>query len=71
MKNPRMQKLKEMLLNNLALKIIAVIVAVLVWVVIVNVSDPSQRVTVSGISVELKNEEVLIDKGYIYEYEDM
>jgi hypothetical protein len=29
------------------------------------VSDPSQRVTVSGISVELQNEEVLIDKGYI------
>ena len=50
MKNQRMQKLKEMLLNNLALKIIAVLVAILVWVIIVNVSDPSQRVTVTGIS---------------------
>ena len=70
MKNQRIQKLKEMLLNNLALKIIAVIVAVLVWVIIVNVSDPSQRVTVTGISVELQNEEVLIDRGYIYQVEN-
>ena len=69
MKNQRMQKLKEMLLNNLALKIIAVLVAILVWVIIVNVSDPSQRVTVTGISVELQNEEVLSDKGYIYQVE--
>ena len=70
MKNQRMQKLKEMLLNNLALKIIAVLVAILVWVIIVNVSDPSQRVTVTGISVELQNEEVLSDKGYIYQVEN-
>ena len=70
MKNPKMQKLKEKILNNLALKIIAVLVAVLVWIIIVNVSDPSQRVTVSGISVELQNEEVLIDKGYIYQVEN-
>lgn len=70
MKNPRMQKLKEILLNNIALKIIAVLVAVVVWIVIVNVSDPSQRVTVGGISVELQNEEVLIDKGYIYQVEE-
>ena len=70
MKNQRIQKLKEILLNNLALKIIAVLVAILVWIIIVNVSDPSQRVTVTGISVELQNEEVLIDKGYIYQVEN-
>lgn len=69
MKNPRIQKLKEMLLNNIALKIIAVLVAIIVWIVIVNVSDPSQRVTVGGIAVELQNEDVLIDKGYIYQVE--
>ena len=70
MKNQRIQKLKEMLLNNLALKIIAILVAILVWIIIVNVSDPSQKVTVTGISVELQNEEVLIDKGYIYQVEN-
>ena len=35
--------------------------------VIVNVSDPSTRVTVSGVKVELVNTEVLIENEYIYE----
>lgn len=69
MKNPRIQRLKEIFLTNIPLKILAVLVAIIVWIVIINVSDPSQRVTISGISVALQNEEVLIDKGYIYQVE--
>lgn len=69
MKNPRMQRLKDIFLTNIHLKILAILVAIVVWIVIVNVSDPSQRVTISGISVTLQNEEVLIDKGYIYQVE--
>lgn len=69
MKNPKMAKFKEIVFKNLALKILAVIIAIVSWIVIVNVSDPSQRVTISGISVSLQNEETLIDKGYIYQVE--
>lgn len=69
MKNPKMAKLKELVFKNIALKILAIILAIVSWIVIVNVSDPSQRVTVSGISVSLQNEETLIDKGYIYQVE--
>lgn len=69
MANPKLTKLKEMIFSNIPLKIIAVIIAIVAWIVIVNVSDPSQRVTVSGISVNILNENALIDKGYIYQIE--
>ena len=69
MKNPRIQKLKDILLTNIPLKIIALVIATIVWIVIMNVSDPSQRVTITGISVALQNESDLIDKGYIYQVE--
>ncbi len=69
MANPKLIKLKQMIFNNIPLKILAVIIAIVAWIVIVNVSDPSQRVTISGISVSLLNENTLIDKGYIYQIE--
>ena len=69
MANPKLIKLKQMIFNNIPLKILAVIIAIVAWIVIVNVSDPSQRVTISGISVALLNENSLIDKGYIYQVE--
>lgn len=69
MKNPKMAKLKEIIFKNLALKILAVLIAIASWIVIVNVSDPSQKVTISSISVALQNEDQLIKKGYIYQVE--
>lgn len=69
MANPKLIKLKQMIFNNIPLKILAVIIAIVAWIVIVNVSDPSQRVTISGISVALLNENSLVDKGYIYQVE--
>ena len=69
MANPKLVKLKQMIFNNIPLKILAVIIAIVAWIVIVNVSDPSQRVTISGISVALLNENSLVDKGYIYQVE--
>ena len=59
--------MKEKLLNNIWLKLLALVLAILAWMVIVNVSDPSTRVTVSGVKVELVNTEVLIENEYIYE----
>lgn len=69
MKNQKLIKLREMIFNNIPLKILSVIIAIIAWIVIVNVSDPSQRVTITGITVELENEDVLTDKGYIYQVE--
>ncbi len=63
-------KWKELILKNFGLKIIAVILAIVIWIVIVNVDNPSERKTISGIEVELLNEESVEESGYIYQVED-
>ena len=69
MKNPKLIKLKEAIIKNIPLKILSLLLAFVAWIVIVNVSDPSQRNTVSGIPVSMENEDVLTNKGYIYQVE--
>ena len=63
-------KWKELILKNFGLKIIAVILAIVIWIVIVNVDNPSERKTISGIEVELLNAESVEESGYIYQVED-
>ncbi len=69
MKSLKEMKIKELIVKNFPLKILAVIIAVVIWIVIVNIDNPSQRKTISGITVNLTNEETLTDKGYIYQIE--
>lgn len=60
-------KIKDLIFKNFALKILAVILAAVLWIVIVNVDNPSQRKTISGITVNLLNGDVLTDMDYIYQ----
>ncbi len=62
--------MKEKILNNFSLKILSAICAIILWVVIVNVYDPTYKITVSGVTVQLINEDTLSDKGYAYEVID-
>ena len=62
--------MKEKLLNNLSLKILSAVCAIIIWIVIVNVYDPSTSVTVSGVEVQLVNTESLTEKEYAYEVVD-
>ena len=59
-------KFKELLLKNLALKILSVVIAAIVWLIIINVDNPKQARTISGIQVNLLNEDALIGKNYTY-----
>jgi hypothetical protein len=45
------------------------LIAVIVWWVVMNIDDPLVKKTINGVSVELRNDDDLIDKGYIYEVE--
>lgn len=69
MKSFKEIKIKELILNNFGLKILAVVIAIVSWIVIVNVDNPSQRKTISGITVNMINGDTLTSKGYIYQIE--
>ena len=61
--------MKKTIFNNIGLKILALLIAVIVWWVVMNINDPLVKKTINGVSVELRNDDDLIDKGYIYEVE--
>ena len=69
MKSFKEIKFKELIFNNFPLKILSVFLAVVLWVVIANIDNPSARKTMSGITVNVKNGENLESMGYIYQVE--
>lgn len=58
---------KNKLTDNLFLRIMAIIVAVLVWIIVVNVSDPIIDSTYSGVSVEILNGDLITGQNQTYE----
>lgn len=58
---------KNKLTDNLFLRILAVIVAVLVWIIVVNVSDPIIESTYSGVPVEILNGDLISKQNETYE----
>ncbi len=62
--------MRKKLFNNIFLKIISVILAFILWLVLVNVSDPTTKITISGVSVHFENESEFLDKGYTYSVVD-
>ena len=63
------KRLFSIVTNNIALKILAIIIAVIVWWIVMNIDDPLEKKTLSGIVVELRNTDTLTGKGYIYNVE--
>lgn len=59
--------MKEKLTKNLNLKILSLLLAVVLWVVILNVDDPVMTVTIRNIEVVKTNATVLESKDKIYE----
>jgi YbbR domain-containing protein len=58
--------MKNKILNNLGLKILSVVFAILLWIVVMNVSDSLVSEKIENIPVEILNEDVLdqLDKVY-------
>lgn len=52
------------------MRILAVIVAVLVWIIVVNVSDPIIESTYSGVPVEILNADLISKQNQTYEILD-
>lgn len=64
------QKMGKRVLNNLGLKLISVVLAVVVWFLVVMINNPKDSVTFSGINVNLINTELLDKENKIYEIKD-
>ena len=62
--------MKEKIFNNLSLKIVSAVFAVILWTVIVNIYDPNTSYTFSNITVQLVNTQSLTEKNYTFKVVD-
>ncbi len=62
--------MKKMLTNNLGLKLISVIAAIMLWLIVMNIDDPYTYRDFSPIQVTMLNEDVVTDQGKVYKIED-
>lgn len=60
------QFLKKWVINNIGLKILAIVFAFVLWLVIVNIQDPEITRTVNGIPVSILNEDTISENEYVY-----
>ena len=59
-------KLKMSLKNNIGLKFLAVLIALVLWLAIVNVNDPEKTITVSNIPISVTNENAITSRDMVY-----
>ena len=59
--------MKKKLTNNLGFKIISVFLAIMLWLVVLNVSDPEKTTTIINIPITILNEEAVTGQGKVYE----
>lgn len=64
------RNLKKIWTTNLGLKILAIVFAVLLWLIVVNIDDPVMVQPFYGIQVEILHPEAITDTGKIYEILD-
>lgn len=58
--------LQKWIINNLGFKILALVFACVLWLVITNITDPVITRTITGIPVEIQNEELVSDGTRVY-----
>ena len=62
--------MKEFFTKNLDLKILSVLLSVVLWLVVVNIDDPVKNVQFSDVPVQILNDDLLKDKGLVYDVVD-
>lgn len=60
---------KPKFFESFGLKLLAVFISIMLWLVVINVSDPVSSNTYSGISVQAVNSETISAQGKVYEIE--
>ncbi len=62
--------MKKILKNNIGLKLLAILFAVLLWIVVVNIDDPVISKTFTGIPVTVEHSEILTEQQKTYQIVD-
>lgn len=62
--------MQKRIANNLALKILAFLIAAFLWLIVVNIDDPVGDKTFSNIPVQVVHEEVITDNNNTYQIVD-
>lgn len=62
--------MKKMLMNNLGLKLLSVVFAIMLWLIVVAIDDPVITQSFSPIRVTMLNEDAVTDKDKVYKIED-
>ena len=58
--------LRKYIINNIGYKILAVVFSFLLWLVILNITDPEYTRTISNIPVQVVNENLVLDGEHVY-----
>ena len=61
---------RDKILNNIGLKILAVVVSVLLWLISMSINDPVEEKTFRNLNVEMKNTQLLADEGKTWQVLD-
>lgn len=62
--------MKKKIMNNIDLKILALLFSIILWLIVVNIDDPIKSVQFSGVEVQIMNGEELEEQGKVYEILD-
>ena len=61
------RKIRASLTHNVAIKVVAVIVATLIWLIVINITDPEKTIVIYNIPVKVTHEDVIKDMDMVYE----
>lgn len=61
------RKIQASLTHNVGIKVVAVIVATLIWLIVINLTDPEKTIVIYNIPVKVTHEEVIRNMDMVYE----
>ncbi len=59
--------MKRKLTNNIILKLLSLVLAIIIWIIIVNIADPVKSRTIPDVPVRVLNENIIKQTGKVYE----
>lgn len=62
--------MRDRILNNISLKVISVVGAIIVWLMVVNFNDPTMTRKFVDIPVQISNADKLLEGGKVYQVEE-